>query len=70
LLNSRNGLAVGLLSILAGILSQEACQEEHFPRDWKFGRSILLADGKIKPTKAIEMPNGRTLWLWGEAKYS
>jgi len=52
---------VGLLSIIAGIFSQEA---------WKFGRSILLAEGKIKPTKAIEMPNGRTLWLWGESKYS
>jgi hypothetical protein len=25
-----------------------------------------LADGKIKPSKAIEMPNGRTLWLWSE----
>jgi len=23
-----------------------------------------LADRKIKPTKSIEMPNGRTLWLW------
>lgn len=26
-----------------------------------------LADGKIKPSRAIEMPNGRTLWLWGDA---
>ena len=26
-----------------------------------------LADGKIKPSTAIKMPNGRTLWLWGEA---
>jgi hypothetical protein len=26
-----------------------------------------LADGKIKTSKAIEMPNGRTLWLWDEA---
>lgn len=26
-----------------------------------------LADGKIKPSKAIEMPNGRTLWLWNPA---
>jgi hypothetical protein len=26
-----------------------------------------LADGKIKSSKAIEMPNGRTLWLWTEA---
>jgi predicted DNA-binding protein (UPF0251 family) len=26
-----------------------------------------LADGKIKPSKAIEMPNGRTLWLWSPA---
>jgi predicted site-specific integrase-resolvase len=26
-----------------------------------------LADGKIKPSKAIKMPNGRTLWLWSEA---
>jgi predicted DNA-binding protein (UPF0251 family) len=23
-----------------------------------------LADGKIKPSTAIKMPNGRTLWLW------
>jgi predicted DNA-binding protein (UPF0251 family) len=26
-----------------------------------------LADGKIKPSTAIQMPNGRTLWLWREA---
>jgi hypothetical protein len=26
-----------------------------------------LADGKIKPSTAINMPNGRTLWLWREA---
>jgi predicted DNA-binding protein (UPF0251 family) len=26
-----------------------------------------LADGKIKPSTAIKMPNGRTLWLWREA---
>jgi hypothetical protein len=26
-----------------------------------------LADGKIKPSRAIKMPNGRTLWLWREA---
>jgi len=26
-----------------------------------------LADGRIKPSTAIEMPNGRTLWLWREA---
>jgi predicted site-specific integrase-resolvase len=26
-----------------------------------------LADGKIKPSKTIEMRNGRTLWLWNEA---
>jgi hypothetical protein len=26
-----------------------------------------LADSKIKPSKAIEMPKGRTLWLWSEA---
>jgi hypothetical protein len=26
-----------------------------------------LADGKIKPSTAIKMPTGRTLWLWGEA---
>jgi predicted DNA-binding protein (UPF0251 family) len=26
-----------------------------------------LADGKIKPSTAIKMPNGRTLWLWGDA---
>jgi predicted DNA-binding protein (UPF0251 family) len=25
-----------------------------------------LADGRIKPSMAIKMPNGRTLWLWGE----
>jgi len=23
-----------------------------------------LADGKIKPSTAIKMPTGRTLWLW------
>ncbi|PYU25838.1 MAG: hypothetical protein DMG32_11240 [Acidobacteria bacterium] len=26
-----------------------------------------LADGKIKASKAIKMPNGRTLWLWIQA---
>jgi predicted site-specific integrase-resolvase len=26
-----------------------------------------LADGKIKSSTAIKMPNGRTLWLWGDA---
>ena len=26
-----------------------------------------LADGKIKPSTAIKMPAGRTLWLWREA---
>ena len=26
-----------------------------------------LADRKIKPSTAIKMPNGRTLWLWREA---
>ena len=26
-----------------------------------------LADGKIKPSTAIKMPNGRTLWLWNDA---
>jgi hypothetical protein len=26
-----------------------------------------LADGRIKPSTAIEMPNGCTLWLWREA---
>ena len=26
-----------------------------------------LADGKIKPSTAIKMPTGRTLWLWREA---
>jgi len=26
-----------------------------------------LADGKIKPSRAIKMPHGSTLWLWGEA---
>jgi hypothetical protein len=26
-----------------------------------------LADGKIKPSTAIKMPNSRTLWLWREA---
>jgi hypothetical protein len=25
-----------------------------------------LADRKIKPSTAIKMPNGRTLWLWSE----
>ena len=25
-----------------------------------------LADGKIKPSTAIKMPTGRTLWLWRE----
>jgi predicted DNA-binding protein (UPF0251 family) len=25
-----------------------------------------LADGRIKPSTAIKMPNGRTLWLWRE----
>jgi hypothetical protein len=25
-----------------------------------------LADGKIKPSTAIKMPNGRTLWLWND----
>lgn len=25
-----------------------------------------LADGRIKPSTAIKMPNGRTLWLWAE----
>ena len=24
-------------------------------------------DGRIKPSTAIEMPNGRTLWLWSDA---
>ena len=23
-----------------------------------------LADGRIKPSTAIKMPTGRTLWLW------
>jgi hypothetical protein len=26
-----------------------------------------LADGRIKPSTAIKMPNGYTLWLWREA---
>ena len=26
-----------------------------------------LADGRIKPSTVIKMPNGRTLWLWREA---
>jgi predicted DNA-binding protein (UPF0251 family) len=26
-----------------------------------------LADGRIKPSTAIKMPTGRTLWLWREA---
>ena len=26
-----------------------------------------LADGKIKPSTAIKMPTGRTLWLWSDA---
>jgi hypothetical protein len=26
-----------------------------------------LALGKIKPSKDIEMPNGRTLWFWNDA---
>lgn len=26
-----------------------------------------LALGKIKPSRVIEMPAGRTLWLWSEA---
>jgi predicted DNA-binding protein (UPF0251 family) len=26
-----------------------------------------LAYGRIKPSTAIKMPNGRTLWLWREA---
>ena len=26
-----------------------------------------LADGRIKPSTAIKMPSGRTLWLWSEA---
>jgi len=26
-----------------------------------------LALGKIKPSTAIKMPSGRTLWLWAEA---
>ncbi len=25
-----------------------------------------LADGKIKPSTAIKMPTGLTLWLWSE----
>lgn len=29
-----------------------------------------LAGGKIKPSTAIKMPNGRTLWLWGDADIS
>jgi predicted site-specific integrase-resolvase len=26
-----------------------------------------LALGKIKPSRAIELPTGRTLWLWNDA---
>jgi len=26
-----------------------------------------LADGRIKPSTAIKMPTGRTLWLWTAA---
>jgi hypothetical protein len=26
-----------------------------------------LALGKIKPTTAVKMPNGRTFWLWSDA---
>lgn len=26
-----------------------------------------LADGRIKPSTAIKMPTGRTLWLWRDA---
>jgi hypothetical protein len=26
-----------------------------------------LGLGKIRPSKAIKMPNGRTLWLWSTA---
>jgi hypothetical protein len=26
-----------------------------------------LALGKIKPSTAVKMPNGSTLWLWSEA---
>jgi len=26
-----------------------------------------LADGRIKPSTAIKMPTGRTLWLWTKA---
>jgi predicted site-specific integrase-resolvase len=26
-----------------------------------------LAQGKLKPSTAIKMPNGRTLWLWTDA---
>jgi predicted site-specific integrase-resolvase len=26
-----------------------------------------LALGRIKPSRAIEMPGGRTLWLWNDA---
>jgi hypothetical protein len=26
-----------------------------------------LADGRIKPSTAIKMPTGHTLWLWREA---
>jgi predicted DNA-binding protein (UPF0251 family) len=26
-----------------------------------------LSDGRIKPSTAIKMPTGRTLWLWREA---
>ena len=33
-----------------------------------FGRSTAgWRTGKIKPSTAIKMPNGRTLWLWREA---
>jgi hypothetical protein len=26
-----------------------------------------LADRRIKPSQAIKMPSGRTLWLWNDA---
>jgi hypothetical protein len=26
-----------------------------------------LADGKIRPSTAIKMPTGRTLWLWTDS---
>jgi hypothetical protein len=29
-----------------------------------------LADGKIKPSTAINMPTGRTLWLWTDRDIS